>query len=182
MFASEVARKYANALFLSVKERDLVDEAYEQFRVFRSVAETDRSLLSILAGPSISADEKIGLVKRVFGEQLHRLHVEFLTVLIRKRRISFLPGIIDELERLIEDEKGIIRASVTAAVEITPTEEEELIRQLHSRTGNTILLEKRVDPSVVGGAIVMLRNEIIDGSVRHGLDLLEDRLAKLRVY
>jgi F-type H+-transporting ATPase subunit delta len=182
MFSSEVARKYAKALFLSVKSRNLVDETYEQFQTFRTLVDDQRGFLSLLAGPTIPVQEKTALVRRVFGDQLNRLHVEFLAVLIRKRRIRFLPEIIDELVRLSEEEKGISRATVIAAVDFSQTDEERLVRQLEAKTGDRVLLDKKIDPSVMGGMIVLLHNEIIDGSVRHGLDLLREHLAKLRVH
>jgi F-type H+-transporting ATPase subunit delta len=182
MLAPEVARKYAAALFLSVKERNLVDEAYEQFQSFRQILKTEPGLLHLLAGPRVSEEEKVEMIRRLFGERMHRLNVEFLAMLIRKRRISFLPEIIEQLERLIEEEKGIARATVITAVPLAADREELLMRKLEIYSGKTILLEKRVDPGIIGGMVVMIGGEIIDGSIQHGLSLLHEQLAKVRVH
>ncbi len=182
MLAQEVARKYAKALFLSIKERDLIDPAYEQFQSLRELIRTAPGTLQALSGPRIPLDKKIDLIKRVFGDAMDPLHVEFLSVLTRKRRISFLPDIIDELRRLIEAEKGMCRVTVITAVELSNTEEEKLRQRLETRTGQTVLLEKTVDPHILGGMIVMVDGETIDGSVRHALKRLEEQLVRLKVH
>jgi F-type H+-transporting ATPase subunit delta len=182
MLSAEVAIKYATALFLSVKERGLVDRAYDEFQSFRKVLKTQPALLNLLAGPRVSEDEKVDMLRRMFGDSMHRLHVEFLAMLVRKRRIAFLPEIIEQLARLIEEEKGIVRARVITAVALKPEEEQRLIAKLEVYSGKSILLQKRVDPGIVGGMIIMLGDEIIDGSIRHGLNTLNERLARVRVH
>ncbi|HUV30921.1 MAG TPA: ATP synthase F1 subunit delta [Acidobacteriota bacterium] len=182
MLSPEVSRRYARALFLSLKERRLIEEAHRQLEALKEVVERDRSLLSLLSGPRISVDEKTTLVRSVFTKRLPELLVEFLVVLIRKRRINYLPGIIDELTRLVEWEKGISRAVVIAASPVAPADAEALVRKLEARTGNTILVESKVDPSILGGMIVMLDHEVIDGSVRRSLNDLKEQLTRLRVH
>lgn len=182
MISQEVAKKYAGALFMSVRERGLVDDVYQQFQGLREVVAANPKLMGLLSGPMLSVNEKLGLVDRLFGGQMNRLAVEFLGVLIRKRRISFLKEVIDELEYRIEQEKGIARATVITALPCSSDDESQLVKQLEVKTGLKIVLTKKVDPSIIGGAIVMLRDEIVDGSVRHGLAQLHDRLAKLRVH
>ena len=46
----------------------------------------------------------------------------------------------------------------------------------------SIELEKKVDPGIIGGMIVVMADEIIDGSVRYGLDQLEESLQKIKVH
>ena len=53
--------------------------------------------------------------------------------------------------------------------------------KLHKKTGLKIELEKKSDPSILGGMIIIMHDEIIDGSVRHGLDLIRDKLERVKV-
>lgn len=182
MIAQEVAKEYAGALFMSVKERGLIDDVHQQFQALRQVMAANPKMLALLSGPSLSIKEKMGLVSRVFGDQMNRLAVEFLGMMIRKRRISYLPEVINELEFRIEQERGIARATVITAIACSSESEAALVQGLEAKTGHRIVLTKKVDPSIIGGAIVMLRNEVIDGSIRHSLGLLRDRLVKLRVH
>ncbi len=182
MIAQEVATKYASALFAAVKERGLVDETFTQFQDLRKVMKTEKNILKLLSGPMLSQKEKIELVGKLFGEGMNRLNIEFLSVLIRKHRINYLPEVIDELEYLIEMEKGISRATLITATRSNPEDDRALIAKLEAKSGTKVMLEKKVDPSIIGGAIVILRNEIIDGSIRHSLDQLEEKLSRIRVH
>lgn len=182
MLVWEVAKKYATALFLSVKERRLVDTVDEQMLALKIVLEKDRALLDYLAAPQIPDDNKLELISTVFGPRLDRLLVEFLLLLVRKHRADYLPEIIDAFDRLVKVEKGISQVTAITAVPMRGEEESRLIQTLHARAGMTIELTKKVDPSILGGMIVIMHNEIIDGSVRHALDTMQEQLARVKVH
>jgi F-type H+-transporting ATPase subunit delta len=108
--------------------------------------------------------------------------VEFLIVLINKHRIGYLHEVIGEFIRLVKAERGIAAVTVLSAVPPAEGERQRLIEKLKARTGMTIELEEKIDPDIIAGMIVILHNEIIDGSVRRGLDVLQGQLAKVRVH
>lgn len=182
MIAQEVAKKYSRALLMSTRERGLVNEAYEQFSILKTTLEQDASLLKFLGSPRIEEEQKLVLLRTVFGERLEPLFVEFLAVLVRKRRAMYIVEIIDEFNRQVEFEKGISRVTVITALPLKPEEESSLVTTLATKTGKKIELEQKVDPTVIGGMIVLMADEIIDGSVRHGLNLLKEQLQKTVVH
>ncbi len=89
---------------------------------------------------------------------------------------------IDEFIRLVEDAKGISRAEVITAVPLTADEQAKITARLEQKTGRKIILVSKVDPATLGGMIVLVEGEIIDGSVRHGLDQIRDQLEKVKVH
>ena len=182
MLIWEVAGKYARALFLSAKERNLLDKIHEQMRDLRDLVRKDRSLLDFLGAPQVLDDAKKSLIREVFGPRIERLLVEFLVVLVDKGRVAFLVEIIDEYERMVEAEKGVGRVTVVTAVPLNDKERTQLSGKMAAKTGLTIVLEEKVDRSILGGMIVVLHDEIIDGSVKHGLNLVRDQLDKVRVH
>jgi F-type H+-transporting ATPase subunit delta len=182
MLAQQVAKKYSKALFMSTRRRGLVNEAYEQFSGLKTVLERDTSLLKFLGNPKLEEEQKLEVLRAVFGQRMEQLFVEFLAVLVRKRRAMYLIEVIDEFNRLVEFAKGISRVTVTTAVPLSVKEEASLIAKLAERTGGQIELEKKVDPRIIGGVVVLLNDDIIDGSVRYGLDRLEEQLQKIKVH
>ncbi len=182
MLIYEVAGKYARALFLSARERNLLDTIYEQMRDLREVVRRDPRLLEFLSAPQVLESAKKDLVRRVFESRIERLLVEFLVVLVDKRRVGFLVEIVDEFERLVEAERGVGRVTVVTAVPLTEKERTRLTEKMAAKTGLSIVLEEKLDRSIVGGLIVVLHDEIIDGSIRHGLNLVREQLAKVRVH
>ena len=182
MIAQQVAKKYATALFLSVGHRGLIDEAYAQFGELNVMLKTDGALLRFLSSPRIGEADKLQLLQRAFGSRMNRLLLEFMGVLVRKRRAMYLVDILGEFGHLVEIHKGIAKAIVTVPVPLSGDEEKRLMATLVARTGKKIQLEKKIDPRLIGGMIVKIDDEIIDGSVQHGLNRLEEQLNHIKVY
>ncbi len=181
MLAHQVAKKYSTALFNIVREKGLIDKAYEQFEDLDNLVKTDKSLLRFLLAPHILDRNKVALIKDVFDPRLDPLFVEFLLVLIDKHRVGFLHGIIEEFRELVAEQRGMVVARVTTVKPLNDGQRSALIERLKSKTGKSVELDEKVDPSILGGMIVILGDQIIDGSVRHHLSLLKEELMKLKV-
>ena len=182
MLVWEVAKKYSNALFLSVKEKGIFDQADAQMLALKQVVDGDRRLLNFLTAPQVSDEAKQALVKDVFEQRMERLLVEFLQMLVRKNRINYLPEIIEEFDRHVKAEKGISSVTAITAVPMTEAEKSSLSARLAAKTAMKIELRARVDASIIGGMILIMHNQIIDGSVQHGLNELQDQLGSVRVH
>jgi len=182
MLAHEVAQKYAHGLFLAVREKNLTDRAFRELEDLRGYLRSDATLLNFLVAPHILDEHKLSVVRDVFGERLHQLLVQLLELLVRKHRMGFLPEVIDEFVRLTEAERGIGRATAITAIPLSDGEKARMIEKLAAKTGLKIELEAKVDPTIIGGVIVVMYNEIIDGSIRRQLDLVREQLSKVRVH
>ncbi len=182
MLAQQVAKKYSRAIFELAKEKNMVDQAWEQFQALAEYLKEDDSFLDFMTAPQIADDKKLDLVKRAFEGQLETAFYDFLMVLVEKRRIRFLPEILEELDSLIREDKGITRATCITADPISDDERNKLIAQLREKTNQQIELVEKTDKGVIGGMVVMMQNQIIDGSIRHGLNQLRNRLMRLKVH
>ncbi len=181
MLAQQVAKKYAGALFIAAREKGILDAAADQLGSLGELISKDNTLLSFLSAPQVLDENKHSVIRDVFGPRMNRLFVEFLLVLVRKGRVNFLPEVIDEFTRMFEAEMGLGRITVITAVPLNEKERAELVKKMAVKTGLKIILEEKIDPLILGGMILILHNEIIDGSVRRGLVLVENQLTKVRV-
>lgn len=181
MMSREVAKKYANALYLAGQEKNIISEVYEQLTQLDQVVHSERAFLEFLKSPRNTEKDKKSFVQNVLQKRVHAIVVQFLNILLEKNRIKYLREIIDEFNRLVEAERGIGRATVISAAPLTDSEKRELTNKLSSKLKLKIKLETEIDPSLMGGAIIFTHDQIIDGSVKHGLELLEQSLNKVRV-
>ncbi|MCP4567370.1 MAG: ATP synthase F1 subunit delta [FCB group bacterium] len=181
MLAQQVAIKYSTALFNLVREKNMVDLAFEQFEELDELVRKDDTLLQFLLAPHILDQQKTALLKDVFGGRLDPLFLEFLLVLVNKHRIGYLHEIIEEFRALVAEARGIVVARVTTAVPMTDDARSHLCQRLQTKTSKTVELDEKLDPAIMGGMIVILGDQIIDGSVRNKLSLLKDDLMKLKV-
>lgn len=181
MISREVAKKYSNALYLAARDKNLVPQMFEEIGDLDKVVKTQSEFLNFLKTPRVSENDKLSFVASILTDRVHPMLVQLMIVLIEKHRIGFLPEIIDEFNRLVEAERGIGRATVITATELNNSERKKLVDKLSEKLKLKVILEEEIDKDIVGGMIVITHDQIIDGSVRHGLDIIEQTLHKVRV-
>ncbi len=182
MLAQQVGKKYGGALFQLAKDKNLIDHAWEQFNGLAEFLRKDRTFLDLMAAPQIPDEEKEKLIAKIFQGRFDTTFFNFILVLTRKRRIGYIIDIVEEFDRLVRIEKGIEKAACITAIPLSKAERSNLIAKLTAKTGLKIELEEKVDKAIIGGMIVILHNQIIDGSIRYGLQLLKNRLMKVKVH
>lgn len=173
-----LATRYAGALVASAgRDGDLAAVA-ESYAAVRELLAQRPDLTAFLEGPQVSEDEKRGLLRTLLGGRIEPLLLNFFLLLIDKNRIEHLDAIGQEFARLVEFAQGLRRAVVTTAVPLPADLEGALAKRLEALTGARIVLEKRVDPAVIGGVAVVVGDSVIDGTVRASLQHLRVRLLK----
>jgi len=93
----------------------------------------------------------------------------FLTLLVEKGRIQYLPDIGDYYHKLMDEYSNIARAKVKAAVELGEGDLEQIAATLEKRIGKKIVVEFERDPSLLGGVFAQIGDFVLDGSVRKQL-------------
>ncbi len=182
MFAQQVAKKYSRALFELAREKNLIDQAWEQFDSLAGYLKIDDTLLDFMTAPQVNDKKKFGLIEKVFAGRLEKPFYAFLIFLVRKRRVHYLPNIIEAFDQLVREEKKIARAVCISAVPLNEAERRNVIERLQKKTSLKIELREKIDKSIIGGMIIMLQNQIIDGSIRYDLNELRNRLMKIKVH
>jgi len=177
-----VATRYAGALLASAKQAGVLDGVAESYAALVAMQQEGRGELRIfLDSPQVRTEEKKELLRNVFGGRVEPVLLNFVFLLIDKNRIENFRDIGEEFARLVEQEQGVMRARVTTAVALPADLEDALRGRLAALTGKTMILEKRVDPAVIGGVKVVMEDKILDGTVRTNLDLLRRTLEKAPV-
>lgn len=169
------ARRYAEAA-LSLAERDgslgdwvaALDAAVTRL--------TDAQVMRVLADPAIPFDDRRRVADAMLGDSVTGAPRNLVLLLVRRGRIELLPRVASELRRLWEQRQGIVHAVVTSAAPLTDAERDAVRDKLASMTGDTVDVETRVDPSLLGGVLVRMGDRLIDGSVRGRLERLRTRL------
>ena len=87
-----------------------------------------------------------------------------------------LPAIVDLLVQRASSAKQLDTAQVRTAVALTGDQEARLKAALENATGKSLNLKTVVDPSVVGGVVATIGDDVIDDSVRTRIDQLKSRL------
>jgi F-type H+-transporting ATPase subunit delta len=165
---------YARALFeIARSEGDLERVADELFRVARTL-EAEHELRQTLTDITVPAEAKEKLLSNLLGERVSPHTLNILTFVVRMGKARQLVDIADELARLAEEESKREIGEVRAAVPLDEEMTRRLGEALSKATGKSVAVKVIVDPSVIGGVVARVGDLVIDGSVRHKLELLRD--------
>lgn len=171
-----VAKRYAAALF-GVAERDgTLDSVAQDLALMERFVSDVPYLRAVLLQPLVSDTRKFKVAEEAFGDRVTATTLNFLKLLIRKRREELIDVCIAEFRVLLADSRNEVSAAVTTAVPLTDAQTKAMVVSLQNMTGKTITLAAMIDPAVIGGAVVRMGDTVIDGSVRGRLARLERQL------
>jgi F-type H+-transporting ATPase subunit delta len=178
---SGIGKRYATALFNAAVAEDVLDQVHGDVTSFSAVLDQEPAFRVFLGSMRVTADEKHDLVVRAIAERASGLFVKFVLLLINKKRIAEYSGIAAAFEALYEAHHNIVRVNVVTAVPLDAELERRAKETIERRTGKTARLEKHIDPSIIGGMLMIADGQIIDGSIRSQLADLRQNLLEARV-
>lgn len=179
-----IARNYAETL-LALATRHGGDAAVDEYAValdeVGELLRRDPRVRQFLETPRIDAEAKKRAVRAAFGGRVPEHLLRFLLVVVEKRRQALLPQIANEYHALVDQLRGRIGAEITLASQPTPALQSELVASLERKIGKKVVPTFRVDPGLVGGVLIRVGDQILDGSVRRRLAALRRRLLEVRL-
>ena len=170
------AKRYAQALFELAQQRRAA-EAWlgELTAVARALS--NESVAAFLSSPRAKAADKLAIVSRVTAGR-DPVIANFVGLLTDRQGLGLIGRIVDEYAELLDVAMGRVRAEVTTATGLTAAQERRLRESLGASLQKEIVLETRQDPDIIGGMVVRVGDQIIDGSVRTKLATMRQRLAQ----
>jgi F-type H+-transporting ATPase subunit delta len=179
MNRSDIALRYAKALFSIDKLKNHLVEIDNAFRSLTTMMQTNRHLLGYLSHGQISMSQK-----KVFLEKLIAVQgfVPFLLYLIQKRRIELLPEISQHFHVLMLEDRGELEAKFITAIEVPSSTITQLENHLNKTLQKKSFVQTLIDPSLLAGAILIVGNRMVDYSMKGRLDRLRKSLLQEEVY
>ncbi|HPT69370.1 MAG TPA: ATP synthase F1 subunit delta, partial [Syntrophomonas sp.] len=129
----------------------------------------------------IPVKEKKDMVEKIFGSQLSPMTMNFLLMVIDKRRESYLEFIYKEYVDMADESRDIKKAELFAARDVPQQEMDDLAQKLSSSTGKKVLLKLTVDPTLLGGAKIRMGDQIVDGTAAKKLQMLKEKLKNAKI-
>ncbi len=179
--AELVSTTYSAALFDVCVEQNKIDEFMNQMGFINEVLKTNEEFFEILTTPRINVDEKKKIIDEVFGSKLNKEIVNFVKILIDKRRIAYIIDIADEFERMACEYKGIVKAKAYSSICLDSEQIKKLEKKLSEQSGKTVEIENIVDKSLLGGVMIRFNDVVIDGTLKGKLEDLENNLSRIIV-
>ncbi|MFD1471499.1 ATP synthase F1 subunit delta [Companilactobacillus mishanensis] len=161
----QVGKRYSKALYEVAEEQNNVDEVLEDLKALKTVYTENPSLSFALAGRSLSRIEKAKILDAL-KSQFGPLMQDFLSMLFERNRLDCVDEIADAFIAKYDEDNGIVEVSVTSTIALDSEQEDKLKDVVKKRFSvKEVNLTKIVDPSIIGGVIIRVGDQVIDGSI-----------------
>jgi len=168
-------KRYAQAAFeLALKSGEL--ETWRSGLSKLTGIAADVRLLSLLKNPKLPFDTKRDLLKESLGT-VDPLVLNLACLLMRRGNLKLVGDILQHYGRLRDAHYGIEHAKVVTAVPLDEEDKERLSSRFAEMVGHKVIVDPRVDPSIIGGFRARIGDTLIDGSIKNTLEYLRKNLA-----
>lgn len=178
---SLASKKYSFALLDIAKEHKILDEVYEQFKTIVTELTREKDMWQLMNIPSIGTSQQKELIKTIFGDDINQYLYNFLMLLYEKNRFSELESIFQSFKEFYLAEKNTLEASILSVIELSEEHIKAIKEKLEKRYSKNILITNEIDETILGGLIVYVGDQVIDGSIRSQLSTMKIELKEIRL-
>jgi F-type H+-transporting ATPase subunit delta len=137
---------------------------------------TNLELKEALASSRLANKKKRDILEEIFSSRLSPLAVGFINLLVSIEKINLLPEIAEQFNLLAQTEERKVLAEVTTAIPLDEPMLDKLTKRLSQITGKDVVIRHRLDPDIIGGLVVRIDGRVLDGSLKHQLNMLKEKM------
>ncbi|MPW27003.1 F0F1 ATP synthase subunit delta [Alkalibaculum sp. M08DMB] len=178
---SLASKKYSFALIEIAKQNNMLDEIYEEFKIIVTELTQQADIWSLMNIPSIETSQQKKLINTIFGDDINQYLYNFLMILFDKNRFNELEFIFLAFKDYYLSEKNTLEASILSVNELSEEHMKLIQVKLEKRYKKNILITNKLDESILGGLIVYVGDQVIDGSIKSQLNNMKHELKELRL-
>jgi F-type H+-transporting ATPase subunit delta len=170
---ASLAGRYATALFQLARDERKLDAVGTGLDALRDALRDSEDMRALITSPLVSREEALKTVRAVSTSmKLDPITSNFLGVLAQNRRLGQLPAVIRAFNLLAAAHRGETNAEVVSARPLNDDQIAALKSNLKGRLGRDVNVDLSVDPAILGGLVVKVGSQMIDGSIRTKLNNL----------
>ncbi|MGN0893511.1 MAG: F0F1 ATP synthase subunit delta [Succinivibrio sp.] len=169
-----VARPYAEAAFKVALESGTIEKWNAMLEAMSVACKDEFFMDSLKLAPNsaVAADSLISLLKDLIDEE----GSNFIRIIGENNRFEVIPEIFEEFVRLKDKHLKVVECELLSARVFSDSEIDSLKNKLSSKYGSKVILKQKIDPSLIGGAVLKIGDQVIDASVKKSLENLSSTL------
>ncbi|MFM7718911.1 MAG: ATP synthase F1 subunit delta [Actinomycetota bacterium] len=172
-----LVRGYAEALFAAARAEGEADALEAELFAFGKALGRETQVRDALLDPALPGENKRALVRDLLGERGSPRAASMVGFVVDQGRARELPAILEAFAEVAAASRSEVLAEVRSAVPLDGAQRERLAAALGRSTGRAVDLQVVVDPTVIGGVVAKVGDEVFDSSIRGRLADVRDRMS-----
>lgn len=165
-----LAARYAKSLIELAIEKGQLEQVFADMQWLQAVNKSNRDFVNLLRSPIIKADVKKKIMEAVTAGKLGPITTGFNALLISKSRESNLPEIVTAFIDQYKKYKNIQVIKLSTAAPVSDALKKSIVDQVKKAAGfENVELEEKVDPSLIGGFVLQVGDQLVDASISYDL-------------
>ncbi|MDR0853399.1 MAG: ATP synthase F1 subunit delta [Clostridiales Family XIII bacterium] len=173
MESLSVQATYGQALFEAAVDGGKVDLIAEEQKEISQIFKEYPELRKLFVIPTIPAEDKKAVARNIFEGKVAPELLNFLYILIDKRRLGAWDGAVRHYEELIDQRDGVTKGVLYSVVPVEDEKLKQFEADASAAVSKAVRLENRIDKSLIGGIVIYVDGKLIDVSIRNRLEGLK---------
>jgi F-type H+-transporting ATPase subunit delta len=170
-------KRYAQAAFELAVEKGELDGWQASLRKIADIT-TDEELVALLENPKLPFEAKKTLLAELLGK-INPLALNLAYLLVHRDKLGIAGDISHQYNRLLDTHRGVEHVEVITALPLDDEDRGRISSRFGKIIGHKVIIDARVDPSIVGGIKARIGDTLIDGSVQSKLGALRKTLVEI---
>lgn len=170
------ARRYSQAIYGLAQAAGTLDSVDNELEAAVVFFKQHPEVEKILSNSTIAISEKEDFVSKIVPEGTSELVINFLKVLVNKKRFLELETIKKEFHNFYERQRNVEEVTAITAVELSAENAAKLVAVLSKKLKSDIRLVQKIDPSIIGGLVIQFAGNEINAGFRSRLDAVGQML------
>lgn len=180
--AKLVSKTYGDALFEAAVEKNKTDDFYEEALGVLAILRENRELSGLMTHPQIVKEEKLEMLETIFAGKISGEILGLMRQTVEKGRFGEMEAILEYFIDAVKEYKKIGTAYVTSAFDLSDAQKAAIEKKLLDTTDYVNFeMHYKTDAALIGGMVIRVKDRVLDGSVRTGLDRLTRELSKIQL-
>jgi F-type H+-transporting ATPase subunit delta len=167
-------RRYAQAIFELALQNDQLEQWGDDLRLTDQVLQ-DEEFRAFLSHAEVPLDRKIAAINQVL-ESVDPLVKNLVSLLVSRGAVNLIHDVLTAYNRLVDVHRGRQQVEVTSAVPLSDQELERITRFASNLINKEVVVSTQVDESILGGLVMQIGDQLLDGSTRSRLEELRKQI------
>lgn len=175
---NELYNRYALALLDLAKEENKVVEYRQEVDSLLTVIKDNPEIMKFFGSYYTSEEAKNALIDEKLSKYYSKNVINFIKVILKNNRSMYLYKIFKETLFRFDDYLNIEEGKIYSTLPLSKKDMDRIIEVIERNTDKKIVLTNVIDPKLIGGIKVVLKNDIYDASLVSQVDELKSRLLR----